>query len=176
MPVTKNRRDGYLDIKDGDTGEQRVHFMNSDFTYHDPVEAEPIPILDRPGNLDHVKKNDSHSGWGAVTFSFKYVDKDIRDALANIAGTTDPYTTNTAEAADGIPKDRYGCVNLEFVLLDEDGDPEETHKLWNVWFNPGNLVFNDADEASTMSASGIIFGKYDGAARFDRNFTEIETH
>jgi len=166
--VTKNRRDGYLLVKDGAAAEQEVYFMNSDFSYHEPVKADPIPILNRKGELDHVKKNDPFAGWGTTTFSFKYVNSDIKEALCNP-------TVSTAVTADKIPDD-YPCVTLEYCLLDESGNLEETHILYNVWFNRGNVVFNDGDEFSTMNGTGTIFGKYDAAAENDRLYAEIEEY
>ncbi len=166
MPVTKNRRDGYLLVKDGNAAEDEVTFMNSDITFHDPVELEPIPIKDRKGNLDHVKRNDPFGGWGMVSFSFKYVDRDLREKLSEPE-------ESTVVTDDKVP-DGYPCVNLEFVLLDESGDPEEIIYMYNVWFNPGNLVFNDGDESSNMSAQGTIFGKYDASATNNRRFTKSE--
>ncbi len=164
MAVTKNRRDGYLLIRDGLGNEEQVYFMNSDLTFNDPAENDPIAILNRPGHLDHIKKNDSFSTWGSVSFSLRYVDKDIRDYLI------DP-TTSTLTEDDKIPPERYKTVDLIFVLLDESEDEEEVHEMFNVWFNPGNVVFNEGDEVNTLNASGSILGKYDELAMHNRRFT-----
>jgi hypothetical protein len=164
--VTKNRRDGYLVVKDGAGGSEEVCFMNSDFTYNDPVAADPIPITNRKGALHHVKENDPFSGWGATSFSFKYVNKDLKEALCNPAVTT-------AVPDDLIPA-RYKCVNLEFVLTDQNGEIEEIHHLYNVYFDRGKCVYNDGDEYSTMSATGTIFGKYDETAEDNRRYSYAE--
>lgn len=164
--AVKNRRDGTLTVKDGGAGSTEVTFMESDFTYNEPIEGDPIPIIDREGYLDHMKVGDPFDGWGQVSFSLKYVSKTIRNALVAPSVTT-------AVTNDLIPS-VYKCVNLEFVLCDESGDPEEKHTLYNVWFNPGNVKYADGDEYSTLSAQGTIFGKYDDTAEDDRRFVLVE--
>jgi len=164
--AVKNRRDGKLVIKDGAAGSQEVYFMESDFAYNEPVEADPIAILDREGYLDHIKKNDPFDGWGQVSFSLKYVNDTIAAALKSPAATT-------AVAADGIPS-VFPCVNLEFTLYDEAGAAEEKHTLYNVWFNPGNVRYQDGDEYSKLTATGTLFGKYNAAAEDDREFVLVE--
>jgi hypothetical protein len=166
MMAVKNRRDGVLTVKDGAANSQVVTFMESDFTYNEPVEGDPIPIIDRQGYLDHLKLGDPFDGWGQVSFSLKYVNKTIRNALVSPA-------TTTAVTNDQIPS-VYKCVNLEFVLYDEAGSPEEKHTLFNVWFNPGNVRYSEGDEYSTLSATGTIFGKYDATAENDRRFVLVE--
>jgi hypothetical protein len=164
--AVKNRRDGVLTIKDGGTASTEVTFMESDFTYNEPVEGDPIPIIDRKGFLDHLKAGDPFDAWGQVSFSLKYLSKAIRNAL--IAPTV-----TTAVSNDQIPN-VFKCVNLEFVFYDEAGDPEEKHTLYNVWFNPGNVKYADGDEYSTLSAQGTIFGKYDDTAEDDRRFVKVD--
>jgi len=164
--AVKNRRDGILTVKDGGASSIEVTFMESDFTYNEPVEGDPIAIVDREGYLDHVKEGDPFDGWGQVSFSLKYVDKTIRNAL--IAPTV-----TSAVSADNIHS-VFKCVNLEFVLYDEAGDAEEKHTLYNVWFNPGNVRYSDGDEFSTLSAQGTIFGKYDDTAEDDRRFVKVD--
>lgn len=163
--VTRNKRDGELKAVDGTSTETTINFAEGDFTYHDPEANEPIPILDRQGTLDHLKKNDKFSGWGTVSFSFKYVDGDIKDALCSPAVTT-------AVVDDGIPAS-YKCVNIEYKIYDQDETTEiETHYLYNVWFDAAKAVFSEGDEYSSMSAEGIIFGKDDSG---NRVFSEVKT-
>lgn len=163
--AVKNRRDGKLTIVDGTSPtpvETVVEFMESDFTWNEPVANDPIPIKTRKGALDHIKRNDMHAGFGEVSFSLKYVDKDIKEALCEPAETT-------AVANDKIP-DRFVCVNLKFELHNEAGAVEETTTLHNVYFKRGQVVYADGDEYSVLKATGIIFGKYDVAADSKRKF------
>ena len=152
MAVTKNKRDGMLTIVDGAGTRTEVLFSEGGFTYNEPEEAEPIPIQDRIGFLHHMKANDFFNGWGRTSFSFKYADKDVKDALCDPAAIS-------AITADGVPVD-YPTVNIEYMLKDNDEENEEAHMLYNVWFDPAKCVFTEGDEASTMSAEGVIFGKY----------------
>lgn len=166
--AVKNRRDGKLTIKDGTTPtpiSTVVEFMESDFSYNEPVANDPIPIKTRKGVLDHVKRNDMHAGFGEVSFSLKYVNIDIKEALCSPSKTT-------AITADKIP-DKYVCVNLVFELMNEAGTVEETHTLHNCYFKRGQVTYQDGDEYSTLSATGIIFGKYDAAAPSRRTFVTI---
>lgn len=166
--AVKNRRDGKLTIVDGTSPtpvETVVEFMESDFTWNEPVANDPIPVKTRKGALDHVKRNDMHAGFGSVSFSLKYVDKDIKEALCEPAETT-------AVANDKIP-DRFVCVNLEFELHNEAGAVEETTTLHNVYFKRGQVVYADGDEYSVLKATGIIFGKYDAGETSKRKFVTV---
>ncbi len=152
MAVTKNKRDGVLTIVNGAGLREEVLFSEGGFTYNEPEEAEPIAVQDRIGYLNHMKANDLFNGWGRTSFSFKYVDKDVKDALCTPA-------TATSISADGVPVD-YPTVNIEYMLKDNDEENEEAHMLHNVWFDPAKCVFTEGDDFSTMSAEGVIFGKY----------------
>jgi hypothetical protein len=166
--AVKNRRDGVLTVIDGTPVtpvEVEVEFLESDFTYNEPVANDPIPIKTRKGALSHVKRNDMHAGFGEVSFSLKYVNNDIKEALCNPANTT-------AVEADKIPA-KCKCVNLQFELYNEAGAVEETHVLHNCYFKRGQVVYQDGDEYSTQKATGIIFGKYDAAADSKRTFVTV---
>ncbi|HPH11298.1 MAG TPA: hypothetical protein PKW59_10570 [Thermotogota bacterium] len=170
MAITKNSRDAELNIISGvaSASATALAFPEGDFTYNDPEQSEPIAIKNRAGELDHVKANDIFNGFGKCSFSSKYVNKDIKNALC------DPDAT-TAVTNDGIPKE-YPTVNIEYELYDPvSGDLEETIKLYNVFFDPGDVVFKEGDEYSILTANGIVFGKYDAGAFGERLFSETET-
>lgn len=170
MSVVKNKRDGELSVTCGVATAAVtavLDFCEGDFAYEDPVEGEPIAILNRIGELDHVKANDPHNGFGKCTFSAKYVNKNIKDKLCTPAATT-------AVEADGIPS-VFTCVNMELALKDEAGDLEETIYVYNVFFDPGKVVYKDGDNYSTLTAEGYVFGKYDDTADNDRRFSETVT-
>lgn len=163
--VTRNRRDGVMTVKDGSATPVAtvLEFMESDFTYHDPEASEPIAVKNRKGELDHVKKNDPFNGWGSASFTLKYISKNAKSAICAPA-------TSTAVAADLVP-DAYPCVNLEYAIYDEDGTTVvETHKLYNVYFDPGKAVFSEGDEFDTLKLEGIMYGKVDAGVR---KFSEI---
>ncbi len=164
--VTRNKRDGTLKAVDASVTpvSTTINFAEGDFTYNDPEKAEPIAIKNRQGALDHLKKNDEFNGFGVVSFGFKYVDNNIKDALCNPA-------TTTAVDADGVPAS-YACVNIEYKILDQDESTEvETHYLYNVWFDPAKTVFSEGDEYSSMSAEGVVFGK---VVSGERVFSEVK--
>lgn len=163
--VTRNRRDGVLKALDGNTTapvETEILFMESDFTYSEPEAAEDIAVKNRKGELDHIKAGDPFNGWGRVSFSLKYVDKNIKAAITN------PVDSSAIDG-DKIPGTKK-TVNLEYTIYDEDGStPVETHKLYNVFFDPGKVVFSEGDEFDTLKAEGVIYGKISGDSRV---FTE----
>jgi len=163
--VVRNKRDGVLKIIDGDGLTTVISFAEGDFTYNEPEKAEPIPVLERKGDLRHLKRNDPFSGWGKVSFSFKYVDYAIKKLL------NPPAAKTTAIEADMVT-DRYPCVKVVYEIYD-DAVVAETHTLYNVWFDPAKSVFTEGEDFSTMNAEGVIFGKYDAGAYGHRIFAEV---
>jgi hypothetical protein len=163
--IVRNKRDGKLKIIDGSTAAvtTEILFAEGDFTYNEPEANEPIPIKSRDGALDHLKAADKFNGWGSCSFAFKYVDKTNKDILCSPA-------TTSADAGDKIPDD-YPVVNVHYEIY-EDDTLKETIKLYNVYFDSGKVTFSEGDEASTMNAEGIIFGKVDDG---ERVFAETET-
>lgn len=160
MAVTKNKRDGELSIIDGSMPsavETTITFCEGDFTYNEPKKKEPIVVKERTGALAHIKSNDAFSGYGQCSFAFKYVNKTIKGLMCNPA-------TTSAIGADKI-NSRYKTVNVKMILKSEAGATEETHTLYNVFFDPGKVVFKESGEYSTLSATGIIFGKIDTDVR-----------
>lgn len=166
--AVRNKRDGSLKIADGTATpiETEITFAEGDFTYNDPEQNEPIVIKNRKGAMDHVKAADEFAGWGRASFSLKYVSDVIKQLMCNPAVTS-------AVAADGIPT-KYKCVNVLYIIVDEDGSTVvETHKLYNVWFDPAKVKFTEGEEFSKLDAEGVIFGKDDGAG--GRIFSEVVT-
>jgi len=164
MAVTKNRRDGTITIVDGSTTpvQTLIEFAEGDFTYNEPPKKEPIVIKNRKGELKYIKPDDNFSGFGKVSFSFKYQNDTIRGLLTNPA-------TTSAVADDKIPT-RYKTVNLVIVLLSEAGATEETHTLYNCRFAKGNVKFKEGKEYNTISAEGWIMGK---VVTGTRTFTNV---
>lgn len=158
MPV-KNKRDGKLTIIDGNSTpiETEVNFAEGDLTFNEPEKAEPIAIKNRQGELDHLKSSDAFNGWGKISFTAKYVDKNIKERATNPADVT-------AVEADGIPIE-YPTVNVKYEIYDDTNTVAETYTFFNVFFDPGKCTFNEGDEASTMNYEGIIFGKTNGSKR-----------
>lgn len=154
--VVRNRRDAKLTIKDGTGTPQTftVDLMEADFTYNEPERAELIAQKDRKGNLNHFKRPDPYNGPGKVSFSSRYVSKDIKFKIAGLS-----IFKTTAVANDGIPAS-ISTMNLEYAIYDEDEiTVVETHKLYNVAFDPAKCVFKEGDESDTMSFEGQIMGK-----------------
>lgn len=163
--VTKNARDGILKVVDGATTPDvyTIQFAEADFTYNDPTEDEEVAITDRQGKLAEVKAPAPFGGFGTFSFTAKYTTKVLKEKLTSPA-------VSTAVEADKIDE-KLKCVNLVLEFVNAQGEPVETHTLYNCRIPAGSVVYNDGDEFSTFRVEGRILGKMDGT---ERKFTNIE--
>ncbi len=167
MDITRNKRDCILKIRDGATtpGEKLLKLAEGDFTYNPPEKSEKIFVKNKKGYLDHTKEGDPFNGAGKVSWTDKFKDFSILEAVTNPA-------TTSAVAADLIPA-ASPTVNLHHGIYDDDGVTlVKVVNIYNVHFDPGKQIYSEGDNYNTIKFAGEILGKYDAEAPGERIFVD----
>lgn len=165
--IVKNKRDGVLTIKDGTSPTAKtftVNFSEGDLRIVPHSNSRPILIRDNQGARSHYKKGDEFEAEGTVSFSFKYCDRNAKQAL--LCGTVDSQAWTSTAASDSNIPSFYKTVDIDYqIYTDIDaGTKGEKYAITKVWFNPGSIQFAEGDEANTLSAEGLILGDITEAA------------